>query len=92
MSDMAFVIVCPYQHVMKFEQKDKLAPRFVRPFDILEHVGKVVYRLVLPVSIERIHNIFHVSLLHKYINNSSHVLRIKDVELEDSLVYKECLV
>lgn len=62
------------------------------PFEILECVSKVVYRLVLLVSMDKIHNVFHVSLLLKYVSNLTHVLRVDEVELEDNLVYKECLI
>lgn len=61
----------------------------MRPFEILECVSKVVYRLVLLVSMDKIHNVFHVSLLLKYVSNLTHVLRVDEVELEDNLVYKE---
>lgn len=41
---------------------------------------------------EQIYNVFHVKLLHKYINDPSYVIRIEDVELEENLVYEEHLV
>lgn len=47
---------------------------------------------MLPMSMDHIHNVFHVLLLHKYINDPTYVMRIDDVELEDNLVYKEPLV
>lgn len=72
--------------------KGKLAPRFVRPYKISECIGKVAYRLALPVSINRMHNIFHMSLLHKYFRNLTHVLKVEEVELKDDLVYEERLV
>lgn len=58
------------------------------------HFGSsTLYELwnLLPVSIDRIHNIFHMSL-HKYISGTTHELRIENVELNDSLVYKDSLV
>lgn len=62
------------------------------PFEVLEHVGKVTYRLTLPASIYCIHNMFHVLLLCKYISDLTHMLKVKDVKLEDNLAYKEHLV
>lgn len=66
MRDKVFVRVAFYKHVMRFNRKDKLALRFMRPFKVLERIDKVAYRLELPSSMNRIHNMFHVLLLHKY--------------------------
>lgn len=43
MSDKDFVRVIFYKHVMRFDKKGKLTPRFMRPFEVLECVGKVTY-------------------------------------------------
>ncbi|GJT96764.1 putative reverse transcriptase domain-containing protein, partial [Tanacetum coccineum] len=40
--------VSPWKGVVRFEKKGKLAPRFVGPFEIIERIGPVVYRLELP--------------------------------------------
>lgn len=87
MGYMVFMRVVLYHHVMRFKQKGKPALRFVGPFEILECISKVAY--ALSANIYQTYNVFHVSLLYKYINDLSHVLRIKDVKLEDNLVYKE---
>lgn len=42
-SDKDFVRVIFYKHVMRIDKKEKLTPRFVRPFEVLERVGKVTY-------------------------------------------------
>jgi len=47
----------------------KLAPKFIGPFRVLEPVGKQAYRLLLP-SAYRIHNVFHVSRLEKFISRA----------------------
>ena len=74
---------------MRFGKKGKLAPRFIGPYQILERVGRVAYRLALPASMDRIHIVFHVSQLRKYVGDSSHVLQIEDLELADDLSYQE---
>ncbi|XP_071926101.1 uncharacterized protein [Coffea arabica] len=54
-----------------------------------KRIGKVAYRLELPVSLSRIHDIFHVSLLKKYHPGPTHILPPEDVELDESLTYEE---
>jgi hypothetical protein len=49
----------------------KLAPRFCGPFEILARIGPVAYQLALPANL-RIHIVFHVSLLKKYIHDPNH--------------------
>ena len=51
----------------------KLVARFFRPFEVLNRIGPIAYELSLP-PIVKIHNIFHVSLLNKYVYDSSHVI------------------
>ena len=59
------------------------------PYEIVERIGEVEYRLRLPLEWARIHDVFHVSMLRKYIENPSHVLRDQPVELKEDLTYEE---
>ncbi|KAL5574128.1 hypothetical protein UlMin_023725 [Ulmus minor] len=75
--------------VMRFGRKGKLSPRFIGPFEILKRVGKVAYQLALPPSLSAVHNVFHVSMLKKYISDPSHVLQEAPVEIDEKLSYEE---
>ena len=75
--------------VMRFGKKGKLAPRYIGPFKIRSRVGEVAYRLVLPLELSRIHPVFHVSMLRKYIADPSHVLQPQTVEISEDLTYEE---
>lgn len=66
---------------MRFRGKGKLSPKYIDPYEIMERVNKVVYRLMLSTSMNSIHVVFYVSSLHKYIGNPSYVLRTKEVQL-----------
>ena len=84
-----FFKVSPIKGVMRFGKKGKLAPRYIGPFEIKSRVGEVAYRLVLPLELSRIHPMFHVSMLRKYIPDPSHVLQPQTVEISEDLTYEE---
>nr|GEU63331.1 putative reverse transcriptase domain-containing protein [Tanacetum cinerariifolium] len=63
--DYVLLKVLPWKGVVHFGKKGKLAPRFVGPFEIIEKVGPVAYRLDLPEELNGVHDTFHVSKLKK---------------------------
>ena len=75
--------------MLRFRKKGKLSPCYVGPYEIVERIGEVAYRLRLPLELARIHDVFHVSMLRKYIADPSHVLRDQLVELKEDLTYEE---
>ena len=87
--EKVFLKVAPMKGVMRFEKKGKLSPRFVGPFEILERVGVVAYRLALPPSLSVVHNVFHVSMLRKYVADTSHVVDYEPLEIDEHLSYVE---
>ena len=72
--DHVFLKVLPKRGVFRFGKRGKLSPRFIGPFEILEWVGTVVYRLALPRSLLGVYEVFHVSMLRKYTSNLTHVV------------------
>ena len=67
---------------MRFGKKQKLPPRYIGPFEIMERIDMVAYQLALPPDMSQVHPVFHVSILRKYISNPSHVLQPQCVEFE----------
>jgi len=59
--DHVFLRVSPLKGSLRFGQKGKLSPRYVGPFEVLQSVGPVAYRLALPPTLQGIHDVFHVS-------------------------------
>ena len=84
-----FLKVSPWKGVLRFGRRGKLRPKYIGPYEIIARVGPVAYRLDFPPELSKVHNVFHVSMLRKYIPDPSHVLRDQPVELKDNLTYKE---
>ncbi|GKB45692.1 hypothetical protein Tco_0896445 [Tanacetum coccineum] len=61
--DHVMLKVSPWKGVIRFGKKVKLAPRYVGPFEILERIGPVAYRLRLLEELSGVHDTFHVSNL-----------------------------
>jgi hypothetical protein len=65
--------VKPKKRSLKLGSCTKLEARFYGPFEILDRIGPVAYMLALPASMN-MHNVFHVSLLKKYVHDLNHVI------------------
>jgi len=79
--------VSPTIGVQHFGVKGKLAPRYIRPFEIIETCGPIAYRLRLPSQLAAIHDVFHVSQLRKCIRVPTKILEPQDIEFESDLSY-----
>ena len=90
--EKVFLKVSPWKKVMRFGKKGKLRPIFIGPYEVIEKVGPVVYCLALPPELEKIHNVFHVSMLRRYRSDPSHVVSSKTIELRPDLTYEEAPV
>ena len=87
--DYVFLKVAPMNGVMHFGKNGKLSPTYIGPFEILERIGKVTYKLTLPSELSVVHNVFHVSMLQKYISDPSHALTSELKEVREDVTYQE---
>ncbi|XP_075475693.1 uncharacterized protein LOC142509668 [Primulina tabacum] len=87
--DYVFLKVSPFRGTIRFGHKGKLAPRYIGPYEIVETIDTLAYRLDLPQSLSAIHDVFHVSMLCMYEQVPYHVLSTEDVGLDSSLSYVE---
>ena len=85
----------PKRGVVRFGKRGKLSPRFIGPFEILERMGTVAYRLALPPSMLGVHEVFHVSMLQKYTPDPAHVVDWGQIEVDTDETFEKgpvCIV
>lgn len=89
LEDYMFLKVSSINGTLRFGMHGKLSPRYVKlvilSFLILEKIGNVVYKLALPLALCSIDNVFHISLLHKYVTNLEHMLNFTPLRLQYDL-------
>ncbi|GJU76731.1 hypothetical protein Tco_1273801 [Tanacetum coccineum] len=78
-----------HDRVVRFEKKAKLAPRFVRPFEITERIGPVAYRLRLPEELNGVHDTFHVSNLKKCLADPTLLVPLDEIQIDAKLNFVE---
>ena len=87
--DHVFLKVMPRKGVISFDKRGKLSSRFIRPFEILERVGTVAYRLAFPPSMSGVHELFHASMLRKYTSDPDHVVDWGEIEVDTDGTFEE---
>ena len=86
--DEVLLKVSPSKGVVRFGTKGKLSPRYIGPFPIVARVGKLAYRLELPESLIGVHDVFHVSMLRKYLRDPEHHITLEPVTIEQDLTFE----
>ena len=84
-----FLKVMPKAGVVRFGKRGKLSSRFIGPFEILERIGIVAYRLALPPSMSGAHKVFQVSMLRKYTPDPAHVMDWGQIEVDTDETFEE---
>ncbi|GJW57360.1 hypothetical protein Tco_0104091 [Tanacetum coccineum] len=80
--DYVLLKVSPWKGVVRFGKKGKLAPRFVGPFEIIEKVCYVAYRLDLPEELNGVHDTFHVSNLKKCLADPTLQVPLDEIQVD----------
>ncbi|GJX28276.1 putative reverse transcriptase domain-containing protein [Tanacetum coccineum] len=87
--DRVLLKVSPWKGVVRFGKKEKLAPRYVGPFEIVECVGPVSYQLKLPQELSCVHDTFHVSNLKKCLAEPDVQVPLDEIEIDENLRFVE---
>jgi hypothetical protein len=92
--DFVYLRVTPLKGMQCFHVKGKLAPRYIRPFKILDRKGAMSYKLELPPKLSEFHDVFHVSQLRKCLQVPNNPETFKEIDpnsidLNHDLTYRE---
>nr|GEV10267.1 putative reverse transcriptase domain-containing protein [Tanacetum cinerariifolium] len=87
--DYVLLKVLPWKGVVRFRKKGKLVPSYVRPFNIVEKVGPVAYRLYFPEELNGVHDTFHVSNLKNYLVDPTLQVPLHEIRVDAKLNFME---
>ncbi|XP_070002217.1 uncharacterized protein [Nicotiana sylvestris] len=87
--DWVFLKVSPMKGIMRFVKKGKLCLRYVRPYEIIQRIGQVAYKIELPPEMSLVRPIFHVSMLKKVVGYPSTIVPVESIKVNEELSYEE---
>ena len=88
--DNVYLKISPTKGTMRFGFSGKLKPRYIGPFDVIRRVGELAYELALPPSLDKVHNVFHVSMIKKYVRDPNHILPdYRELNVQPDATYEE---
>ncbi|KAJ9557656.1 hypothetical protein OSB04_012270 [Centaurea solstitialis] len=87
--DQVMLKVSPWKGVIRFGRKGKLSPRYIGPYEIIEWVGAVAYKLDLPNELSEVHNTFHVTNLRKCLAEPGAAIHLQEISVDPKLNFVE---
>ncbi|KAL0434676.1 UNVERIFIED_CONTAM: hypothetical protein Sradi_0175500 [Sesamum radiatum] len=87
--DKVFLKVSPWRGILRFGKQGKLSLRYIGPYEIIERIGPLAYRLELPTELSQIHDVFHILMLRRYRSDPSHIIHEPEIEISEELTYVE---
>ena len=90
--DHVLLKLIPKRGVVRLGKQGKLSSKFIEPFETLERVGTIAYRLELPPSMSGDYEVFHISMLRKYTPDPAHVVDWGEITVDTYRTFKEVAV
>ncbi|GJV49423.1 putative reverse transcriptase domain-containing protein [Tanacetum coccineum] len=87
--DHVQIKVSPWKGMVHFGKKGKLAPRYVGPFEIIERIGPIAYRLRLPQELNDVHDMFHASNLKKCLAVQTLHVPLEEIQVDAKFNFVE---
>nr|GEY01182.1 hypothetical protein [Tanacetum cinerariifolium] len=87
--DKVLLKVASWKGVIRFRKCEKLNPRYIRPFRIIERIGPVAYHLELLQELIWVYNVFHVCNLKKCLSDEALIIPLEEIQLNDKLNFVE---
>lgn len=87
--DRVFLKVSLTREIIRFGQNRKLSYRYIGPFNIIDRVGAMAYRLAHSPVLVGIQNIFHISHLRKHVAIDKQILDVSKIELGLDLCFEK---
>lgn len=81
--------VSPIRGTLRFGQKGKLSSRYIGPFKVKSQINDIAYKLTLPPELLGIHEVFHLSMLKKYVADPKHIIHHEPLKIKDNATYVE---
>ncbi|XP_023737810.1 uncharacterized protein LOC111885805 [Lactuca sativa] len=87
--DPVLIKASPWKGMIRFGKREKMNPRYIRPFEIPVRIGPVAYKLQLPQELINVHPVFHVSNLEKCLFDDTLVVPLDEIEVNENLHFIE---
>ena len=85
---MIFQKISLIKRITQFGKRGKLNPRYFGPYEILEKVGNLAYKLALTLELSGIHLVFYISMLERNVQDPNHILKNTSIQIKECMEYE----